>query len=100
MTGWRVGWMIGPTDIIKAATNLQSHATSNVANVSQRAAPAAVSGDLTAVAEMRRAFERRGATMHSLLTGIAIGRTSWRERGGPAVYYPVVAVTYNKKKTQ
>src|SRR3546814_5601163 len=70
MTGWRVGWMIGPTDIIKAATNLQSHATSNVANVSQRAALAAVSGDLTAVAEMRSAFERRGATMHSLLTGI------------------------------
>ena len=46
MTGWRVGWMIGPTDIIKAATNLQSHATSNVANVSQRAAIAALTGDL------------------------------------------------------
>ena len=70
MTGWRVGWMIGPADVIKAATNLQSHATSNVANVSQRAALAAVSGDLTAVAEMRAAFERRGRTMHQLLTGI------------------------------
>ena len=70
MTGWRVGWMIGPDDVIKAATNLQSHATSNVANVSQRAALAAVSGDLTAVAEMRAAFERRGHTMHQLLTGI------------------------------
>src|SRR5581483_7430521 len=56
MTGWRVGWMIGPKDVIKAATNLQSHATSNVANVSQAAALAAVSGDLTAVAEMRAAF--------------------------------------------
>jgi aspartate aminotransferase len=70
MTGWRVGWMIGPDDVIKAATNLQSHATSNVANVSQRAALAAVSGDLSAVAEMRAAFERRGHTMHQLLTGI------------------------------
>ena len=70
MTGWRVGWMIGPPDVIKAATNLQSHATSNVANVSQVAALAAVSGDLAAVAEMREAFERRGRTMHGLLSGI------------------------------
>jgi aspartate/methionine/tyrosine aminotransferase len=70
MTGWRVGWMIGPDDVIKAATNLQSHSTSNVANVSQRAALAAVSGDLEAVAEMRAAFERRGHMMHKLLTGI------------------------------
>ena len=53
MTGWRVGWMLGPTDVIAAATNLQSHETSNVANVSQRAALAAVSGDLEAVAMMR-----------------------------------------------
>ena len=60
MTGWRVGWMLGPDDVIKAATNLQSHATSNVANVSQRAAIAALTGDLEAVAEMRTAFERRG----------------------------------------
>ena len=70
MTGWRVGWMMGPADIVKAATNLQSHATSNVANVSQRAALAALTGDLSAVAEMRDAFERRGRTMHKLLTGI------------------------------
>jgi aspartate aminotransferase len=70
MTGWRVGWMIGPADVVKAATNLQSHATSNVANVSQAAALAAVSGDLAAVAEMRAAFERRGRTMHQLLSGI------------------------------
>ena len=68
MTGWRVGWMIGPTDVITAAANLQSHATSNVANVSQRAALAAVSGDLEAVAEMRAAFERRGRTMHAMLS--------------------------------
>jgi aspartate aminotransferase len=70
MTGWRVGWMIGPPDLVKAATNLQSHATSNVANVSQVAALAAVSGDLEAVAMMRAAFERRGRTMHRLLSGI------------------------------
>lgn len=59
MTGWRVGWMAGPTDVIKAATNLQSHATSNVANVSQRAALAAVAGPLDAVNEMKTAFNRR-----------------------------------------
>ena len=63
MTGWRVGWMIGPTDVVKAATNLQSHATSNVANVSQRAALAAVSGDLSAVDEMKAAFDRRRKTI-------------------------------------
>jgi aspartate/methionine/tyrosine aminotransferase len=70
MTGWRVGWMIGPEDVITAATNLQSHSTSNVSNVAQRAALAAVSGDLHAVAEMRAAFERRGKVMHALLSGI------------------------------
>ncbi len=70
MTGWRVGWMIGPRDVIAAASNLQSHSTSNVANVSQRAALAAVSGDLSAVAEMREAFARRGTTMHAMLEEI------------------------------
>jgi aspartate aminotransferase len=59
MTGWRVGWMIGPADVIKAATNLQSHATSNVSNIPQIAALAAVSGPLTAVDEMKVAFDRR-----------------------------------------
>lgn len=63
MTGWRVGWMAGPLDVIKAATNLQSHATSNVANVSQRAALAAVSGPLDAVDEMKKAFDRRRQAM-------------------------------------
>jgi aspartate/methionine/tyrosine aminotransferase len=67
MTGWRVGWMIGPKDLVKAATNLQSHATSNVANVSQRAALAAVSGDLAAVEEMKAAFDRRRKTIVSML---------------------------------
>ena len=70
MTGWRVGWMIGPTDVVTAATNLQSHETSNVANVSQRAALAAVSGDLEAVAMMRAAFDRRRLTIHTMLNDI------------------------------
>jgi aspartate aminotransferase len=70
MTGWRVGWMIGPKDVVKAATNLQSHATSNVANVSQAAALAAVSGDLSAVAEMRTAFDRRRQTIVRMLNEI------------------------------
>jgi aspartate aminotransferase len=70
MTGWRVGWMIGPRDVIGAATNLQSHSTSNVNNVAQRATIAALSGDLDAVAKMREAFARRGKTMHAMLTRI------------------------------
>jgi aspartate/methionine/tyrosine aminotransferase len=70
MTGWRVGWMIGPRDVVGAATNLQSHSTSNVSNIAQVAALAAVGGDLDAVAEMRRAFERRGRMMYELLAGI------------------------------
>ncbi|MEP6696926.1 MAG: pyridoxal phosphate-dependent aminotransferase [Pseudonocardiales bacterium] len=70
MTGWRVGWMIGPTDVVKAATNLHSHATSNVGNVAQVAALAAVSGDLSAVAEMRAAFDRRRRTMTAMLGDI------------------------------
>ena len=70
MTGWRVGWMIGPADVIKAATNLQSHATSNVCNVAQAAALAAVSGDLSAVAHMRTAFDRRRLTMTAMLNDI------------------------------
>ena len=70
MTGWRVGWMIGPADVIKAATNLQSHATSNVSNVAQAAAIAAVSGDLTAVDEMKVAFDRRRKLIVSMLREI------------------------------
>ncbi len=70
MTGWRVGWLIGPTDVVKAATNLQSHATSNVSNVAQVAALAAVSGDLSAVAEMRAAFDRRRKLIVGLLSDI------------------------------
>ncbi len=70
MTGWRVGWMIGPADVIKAAGNFESHVTSNVCNVAQAAALAAVSGDLSAVATMRDAFDRRRQTMTRLLNEI------------------------------
>ncbi|MER5350378.1 pyridoxal phosphate-dependent aminotransferase [Kitasatospora sp. NPDC002551] len=70
MTGWRVGWVIGPKDVVKAATNLQSHATSNVSNVAQRAALAAVAGDLSAVHEMRTAFDRRRRTIVRMLNEI------------------------------
>jgi len=70
MTGWRVGWMIAPNDVIKAATNLQSHATSNVCNVAQAAALAAVSGSLEAVHEMRAAFDRRRQTITELLGSV------------------------------
>ncbi|TSA19930.1 MAG: pyridoxal phosphate-dependent aminotransferase [Actinomycetales bacterium] len=70
MTGWRVGWMVGPKDVIKAATNLQSHLSSNVSNISQRAAIAAVSGDLTAVREMGVAFDRRRKLIVGLLNNI------------------------------
>ena len=70
MTGWRVGWIIGPKDLIKAASNLQSHSTSNVANVSQAAALAAVSGDLAAVRKMRESFDRRRRTIVRMLNEI------------------------------
>jgi aspartate aminotransferase len=70
MTGWRVGWMIGAPDVIKAATNLQSHATSNVNNIAQRAAVTALNGDLSAVAMMREAFDRRRLTIARLLSEV------------------------------
>ncbi|MDO8733045.1 MAG: pyridoxal phosphate-dependent aminotransferase [Actinomycetota bacterium] len=94
MTGWRVGWMIGPADIVKAATNLQSHATSNVANVSQIAALAAVTGDLSAVAEMRAAFDRR----RKLITGIldAIPGVTCPLPEGAFYVYPSVKALFGK----
>ncbi len=70
MTGWRVGWMIGPKDVIDAATNLQSHATSNVSNVAQMAALAAVSGGLDDVARFKEAFDRRRRRIHGMLNEI------------------------------
>ncbi|MDQ6782901.1 MAG: pyridoxal phosphate-dependent aminotransferase [Actinomycetota bacterium] len=70
MTGWRVGWMIGPTDVVAAAANLQSHTTSNVCNVAQRAALAAVEGPLDAVATMRATYDRRRQTILGLFSDI------------------------------
>jgi aspartate/methionine/tyrosine aminotransferase len=89
MTGWRVGWLIGPRDVVKAAINLQSHATSNVANVSQAAALAAVSGDLHDVHEMRAAFDRRRRRMVELLR--AIGGFTCVEPHGAFYCFPSVA---------
>jgi aspartate/methionine/tyrosine aminotransferase len=70
MTGWRVGWMIGPSDAVAAATNIQSHETSNVSNVAQRAALAAVAGGLEDVAMMREHFDRRRQTIVKMLNEI------------------------------
>ena len=70
MTGWRVGWAIAPLDVVKAMTNLQSHATSNVANVSQVAALAAVRGDLSAVQQMKQTYERRRGVVTAMLNEI------------------------------
>jgi aspartate/methionine/tyrosine aminotransferase len=70
MTGWRVGWMISAPDIMEAAFNYQSQTTSNISNISQRAAVAALTGDLMAVAEMRTVFDRRRHTMVEMLNGI------------------------------
>jgi aspartate aminotransferase len=95
MTGWRVGWMAGPADVIKAATNLQSHLSSNVCNVAQRAALEAVSGPLDAVAEMRSAFDRRRRTIVELLSAIP-GVQCPTPRG--AFYaYPAVADLMGKE---
>ena len=86
MTGWRVGWMIGPTDLVNAATNLQSHETSNVANVSQRAALAAVTGSLDDVARFREAFDRRRLAMWKGLN--AIGDVTCLEPEGAFYAFP------------
>jgi aspartate/methionine/tyrosine aminotransferase len=70
MTGWRVGWMIGPPAVAGGATRIQSHLSSNVNNIAQRAALEAVSGPLDAVDVMRTAFDRRRKTMYELLQSI------------------------------
>ncbi len=89
MTGWRVGWMQGPADVIRAATNLQSHLTSNVNNVAQRAAIAALTGGLDAVAQMRAAFDRRRRTIVAALD--AIDGVSCPTPKGAFYVYPSVA---------
>ncbi|MEK7292269.1 MAG: pyridoxal phosphate-dependent aminotransferase [Actinomycetota bacterium] len=94
MTGWRVGWLIGPADVMKAAINFQSHTTSNVSNVAQVAALEAVSGDLAAVAMMREAFARRGALMHDMLN--AIGGVSCMKPQGAFYCFPNVRGLLNR----
>ena len=94
MTGWRVGWLVGPVDVVRAATNLQSHATSNVSNVAQRAAVAALTGDLSAVEQMRSAFDRRRQTMVRLLD--AIPGVVCPEPQGAFYCYPSVKAVLGK----
>jgi aspartate/methionine/tyrosine aminotransferase len=89
MTGWRIGWMVGPADIMEAAVNYQSQTTSNISNISQRAAVAALTGDLSAVAEMRSAFDRRRQTMTKMLNGI--DGVSCAEPEGAFYCYPNVS---------
>jgi aspartate aminotransferase len=95
MTGWRVGWMIGPADVIAAGLNMQSHLTSNVCNVAQRAALAAVSGPLDAVAEMREAFDRRRRLIVELLS--AIDGVECPTPEGAFYVYPSVAGLLGKE---
>jgi len=94
MTGWRVGWLIGAPDVVKAASNLQSHATSNVSNIAQVAALAAVGGDLSAVAEMRTAFDRRRRTIVEMLS--TIDGVICPEPGGAFYAYPQVKGLLNR----
>jgi aspartate/methionine/tyrosine aminotransferase len=89
MTGWRVGWLLGPRDVVDAAINLQSQITSNISNVSQAAALAAVTGDLTAVAEMRTAFDRRRRAMTERLR--VIDGVSCHEPQGAFYCFPDVS---------
>ena len=89
MTGWRIGWMIGAPDVMSAAVNYQSQTTSNISNISQRAAVAALVRDLSAVREMRAAFDRRRQTMTSMLN--AIDGVSCAEPEGAFYCYPNVA---------
>ncbi len=89
MTGWRIGWMIGPKDVMTAAINYQSQTTSNISNISQRAAVAALTGDLEAVAHMRSAFDRRRQTMTGMLN--AIDGVSCAEPEGAFYCFPNVS---------
>jgi aspartate aminotransferase len=91
MTGWRVGWFIGPTDAVKAASNLQSHLSSNVSNVSQRAAIAALTGPQEPVAAMREAFDRRRKAIVDGLNAIPGFRTP-TPQGAFYVYPDVTAL--------
>lgn len=88
MTGWRVGWMVGPKDIVGAATRFQSHATSNVANITQQAALAAITGPQDVVEEMRLQFDKRRRLMHGMFTSIE--RVRCLEPAGAFYVFPEV----------
>jgi len=88
MTGWRIGWMMGASDVMNAAVNYQSQTTSNISNISQRAAVAALVGDLSAVEEMRVAFDRRRQMMTAMLNNI--DGVSCAEPEGAFYCYPNV----------
>ncbi|HEY5091706.1 MAG TPA: pyridoxal phosphate-dependent aminotransferase, partial [Acidimicrobiales bacterium] len=94
MTGWRIGWMIGAPDIMAAAVNYQSQTTSNISNISQRAAVAALNGDLSCVYEMREAFDRRRKVMTSMLN--AIDGVRCAEPDGAFYCYPNVSGLFGR----
>lgn len=89
MTGWRVGWAIAPSDVVDAAERFQSHATGNVANVSQQAAIAALNGPQDTVATMKDAFDRRRRLMYEMVT--AIPGVTCREPEGAFYVFPEVS---------
>jgi aspartate aminotransferase len=99
MTGWRVGWTVGPKNFTKASINLQSHMTSNVSNVAQRAALAAISGPQDIVKTMLESFDKRRQTMVKMLNGI--DGVNCPMPGGAFYAYPSVkgllGKTYNGK---
>jgi len=95
MTGWRLGWMVGPTDAIAAAANLQSHLSSNVSNISQRAALEALTGPQGSVGEMRDAFDRRRKLIVAGLNGIPGFVTPTPE--GAFYVYPDVTGLLNRE---
>ncbi len=95
MTGWRIGWMISPPEIHKAASNLQSQVTSNISNVSQRAAQAALEADLSCVVEMRNAFNRRRKAMVSMLSEVEGVKTLMPE--GAFYVFPEVSGVFGRE---
>ncbi len=95
MTGWRIGWMISPKEVHRAASNLQSQMTSNISNVSQRAAQAALEADLSSVTAMRNAFDRRRKTMVSMLSEIHGFRTLVPE--GAFYVFPEVSGVFGRE---
>ena len=95
MTGWRLGWMVGPQDAITAAANLQSHLSSNVSNISQLAGLAALEGDQTAAQEMRDAFNNRRRVIVDGLN--AIEGVVCPEPTGAFYVYPDVTGLLNRE---